>query len=109
MYYFADTELTVPDVAKVLDCNTTYIYRAIKKQRIKALDTVPTKVRFDEVQNELNDCITDINFGMRDGWSSTHYLSDPTFKEHLFEMYPLENFKKEIDKNLKLSFGYDQS
>ena len=62
MYYFADTELTVPDVAKVLDCNTTYIYRAIKKERIKALDTVPTKVRFDEVQNYVESLLPTSNW-----------------------------------------------
>jgi len=41
--------LTVPEVSKVLDCNTTYVYRAIKNDRIKALDTTPTKVNFKDV------------------------------------------------------------
>ena len=57
--------------------------------------------RFDEVQNELNDCITDINFGMRDGWSSTHYLSDPHFQSNLIIESNLNIFKSEIEKHLK--------
>ena len=47
--YLSDTQLTVPAVAEVLNCNTTYVYRAIRNERIKALDTTPTKVRFNEV------------------------------------------------------------
>ena len=57
--------------------------------------------RFDEVQNELNECITDINFGMRDGWSSTHYLSDPHFQSNLIIESNLNIFKSEIEKHLK--------
>ncbi len=57
--------------------------------------------RFDEVQNELNDCITNINFGMRDGWSSTHYLSDPHFQQNLIIESNLNIFKSEIEKHLK--------
>ena len=49
--YLSDTQLTVPAVAEVLNCNTTYVYRAIRNERIKALDTKPTKVRFNEVIN----------------------------------------------------------
>jgi hypothetical protein len=47
--YLPDTDLTVPEVSKVLDCNTTYIYRAIRNERIKAQDTEPTKVKFKDV------------------------------------------------------------
>jgi excisionase family DNA binding protein len=53
MYYYDDTELNVPDVADVLNCNQTYVYRAIRNERIKALDTTPTKVRFDEVKKYI--------------------------------------------------------
>jgi len=49
--YYSDTELNVPQVAEVLDCKETYVYRAIRNERIKALNTSPTKVRFDEVTN----------------------------------------------------------
>ena len=51
--YLSDTQLTVPAVAEVLNCNTTYVYRAIRNERIKALDTKPTKVRFNEVVNYI--------------------------------------------------------
>ena len=44
--YLSDTQLTVPAVAEVLNCNTTYVYRAIRNKRIKSLNTTPTKVRF---------------------------------------------------------------
>ena len=47
--YLPDTQLTVPAVAEVLNCNTTYVYRAIRNKRIKSLNTTPTKVRFNEV------------------------------------------------------------
>ena len=47
--YLSDTQLTVPAVAEVLNCNTTYVYRAIRNNRIKSLNTTPTKVRFNEV------------------------------------------------------------
>ena len=57
--------------------------------------------RFDEVQNELDTCIKDINFGMRDGWSSTHYLSDPYFQSNLIIESNLHIFKSEIEKHLK--------
>ena len=50
MYYTEDT-LTVPEVSKVLDCNTTYVYRAIRNDRIKALDTEPRQVKWSEVKN----------------------------------------------------------
>ena len=58
--------------------------------------------RFDEVQNELNDCINDINFGMRDGWSSTHYLSDPYFQSNLIIDSNLNIFKSEIKRQERL-------
>ena len=57
--------------------------------------------KFDEVQNELNDCIKDLEFGMRDGWSSTHYLSDPHFEKNLIIDSNLITFKSEIEKHLK--------
>jgi|TARA_R110000803_G_C11848693_1_gene305551 excisionase family DNA binding protein len=47
--YLSDAKLTVPAVAEVLNCNTTYVYRAIRNERIKALDTTPTKVKFKDV------------------------------------------------------------
>ena len=50
MYYTEDT-LTVPEVSKVLDCNTTYVYRAIRNDRIKALNTEPRQVKWSEVKN----------------------------------------------------------
>ena len=37
--YYSDTELNVPQVAEVLDCKETYVYRAIRNERIKALNT----------------------------------------------------------------------
>ena len=49
--YLSDTQLTVPAVAEVLNCNTTYVYRAIRNNRIKALDTEPRQVKFKEVIN----------------------------------------------------------
>ena len=47
----SDSRLTVPAVAEVLNCNTTYVYRAIRNNRIKALDTEPRQVKFKEVIN----------------------------------------------------------
>ena len=56
---------------------------------------------YDEVQDELDTCIKDINFGMRDGWSSTHYLSDPFFQSNLIIESKLDLFNSEIDKHIK--------
>ena len=47
--YLTEDKLTVPEVSKVLNCNETYVYRAIRNDRIKALDTTPTKVKFKDV------------------------------------------------------------
>ena len=47
--YLSNTQLTMPAVAAILNCNTTYVYRAIRTNRIKSLSTNPTKVRFNEV------------------------------------------------------------
>ena len=57
---------------------------------------------YEKVQQDFDEPLVNTTWDMNPQWGQTHYLSDPTFKEHLFEMYPLENFKKEIDKNLKL-------
>ena len=57
---------------------------------------------YEKVQQDFDEPLVNTTWEMNPQWGQTHYLSDPTFKEHLFEMYPLENFKKEIDKNLKL-------
>ncbi len=54
MYYYDDTELNVPDVADVLNCNQTYVYRAIRNYRIKALKSTPTKVKFEDVVDYVN-------------------------------------------------------
>ena len=57
---------------------------------------------YEKVQQDFDEPLVNTTWEMNPQWGQTHYLSDPTFKEHLFEMYPLENFKKEIDKNIKL-------
>tara|TARA_X000000368_G_C23041934_1_gene717352 strand:- start:1955 stop:2581 length:627 start_codon:yes stop_codon:yes gene_type:complete len=56
---------------------------------------------YDEVQDELDTCIKDINFGMRDGWSSTHYLSDPYFQDNLIIQSNLDKFHCEINNHIK--------
>jgi excisionase family DNA binding protein len=47
--YLQEDKLSVPEVSKVLNCNETYVYRAIRNDRIKALNTTPTKVKFKDV------------------------------------------------------------
>lgn len=56
---------------------------------------------YDAIQNEILECIKEINFEMNPSWGQTHYLSDPTFKEHLLERYKLENFIEEVDTHIR--------
>lgn len=53
---------------------------------------------FEEIQKELHECATKIDFKMRD---NTHHISDITFKENLIEKYGLELFEKELDFHVK--------
>ena len=49
--YYTEDKLTVPEVSKVLNCNETYVYRAIRNDIIKALDTEPKQVEWKEIKN----------------------------------------------------------
>ena len=46
--------LTVPAVAEMLECKPTYVYRCIRNNKIKSLDTEPTQVTFEEVIKYVN-------------------------------------------------------
>ena len=37
---------------------------------------------YDIIQNELEESYNKVNFSLNPQWGHTHYLSDPTFKEH---------------------------
>jgi len=49
MFYTKDKELTVPQVAQILECDNTYIYKCVRDHRIKTAMTDPYKIKFDEV------------------------------------------------------------
>ena len=49
MYYQTNQELSVPTVAKILECDNTYIYKCVRDQRIKPSKCDPYLIRFDEV------------------------------------------------------------
>jgi len=69
-------------------------------------DLYPTPVYFglvedkDEIQKEFSDCIGEIDFKYSKSFGQTHHLSDPTFKEHLFEKYKIKKFVDELQKHL---------
>ena len=49
MYYQTHTELSVNDVANLLSCRDTYVYKCVRDNRIKPVKTDPYRIRFDEV------------------------------------------------------------
>ena len=75
-------------------------------QSDKVIPLFPTPIyksiisNFSEVQSEIDNCISDINFEMVEGWGSTHYLSDPNFKSSFIHEKKLNNLEKAIDFSL---------
>tara|TARA_B100000965_G_scaffold111233_1_gene91835 strand:+ start:691 stop:1308 length:618 start_codon:yes stop_codon:yes gene_type:complete len=61
---------------------------------------------FDEVIEATRDGDlggrSQIQFRIHPEYGQTHYLSDPNSQEHLFERFALDNFREEINRNLKL-------
>ena len=55
---------------------------------------------FDNIQKEFYDVLGKVKFNYKEEWGNTHYLSDPSFNENIFEKYNLFNFKKELDNHL---------
>ena len=88
-------------------------------QNDKVIPLFPTPIykstvfNFDEVQKEIDDCISDIDFKMVPEWGSTHYLSDPTFSSSVIGEKKLDNLKHGIDIALSeycgdLKYQYDK-
>ena len=61
---------------------------------------------FDEVIEATRDGDlggrSQIQFRIHPEYGQTQYLSDPNSQEHLFERFALDNFREEINRNLKL-------
>lgn len=55
---------------------------------------------FEEIQNELDECVAQCKFSTSDIRKYPHYLSDPTFQENLIEKYNLKYFKEELTKHI---------
>ena len=73
---------------------------------IEELFPIPVYVtqvdKFDDIQKEITTVIESINFEMDPDLGQPCYLSDPTFKDSLFDNHNFPIFKKEIDRNLKI-------
>ena len=83
----------------------------------KVLSLFPTPIykssisNFSEVQEEINDCIGDVDFRLVSEWGTTHYLSDPYFKSSIIDEKNLDNLRSGIDIALseycgELRYGY---
>ena len=55
---------------------------------------------YDNIQKELSGCIDKIDFNYNKVFGQTHHLSDPTFKENLFEKYDFKYFPEELKQHL---------
>ena len=55
---------------------------------------------YDNIQKEISGCIDKIDFSYNKIFGQTHHLSDPTFKENLFEKYEFKCFPEELKQHL---------
>jgi len=55
---------------------------------------------YDNIQKEISGCIDRIDFNYNQTFGQTHHLSDPTFKENLFEKYKFKCFPEELKQHL---------
>ena len=85
----------------------------------KVIPTFPTpiyntKIRgsvFDEVQEEIGDSLSKVDFKFNDGFGETHFLSDPTFLENYIEKHSLDSLSSVIKQNVQkymIAIGYTQ-
>ena len=56
----------------------------------------------ENVTHELNSCIDNIEFNMKEEWGQTHFLSDVNFQEDSIQKYKLSNLWNEINISLHL-------
>jgi|TARA_R100001244_G_scaffold126402_1_gene96732 hypothetical protein len=54
MYIEDNKELSIPEVAKVLEVDNTYAYRLVRDERLAPVRTSPYKVTFGEVKGFIN-------------------------------------------------------
>tara|TARA_Y100000768_G_scaffold384848_1_gene369715 strand:+ start:33 stop:629 length:597 start_codon:yes stop_codon:yes gene_type:complete len=57
---------------------------------------------FDEVLESDLGANSQVEFRINPEFGQTHYLSDPNSEQHLFQRFTLDNFREEINRNLKL-------
>ena len=43
-------ELSIPEVAKILNCDNTYAYKLVRDERLQPVKTAPYKITFAEVK-----------------------------------------------------------
>jgi hypothetical protein len=55
---------------------------------------------YNKIQEELQSVYETKEFAMREDWGSTHYLSDVTFTENLFDDDRVNLFQQEVHKHI---------
>jgi hypothetical protein len=54
MFIENNKELSIPEVAKVLEVDNTYAYRLVRDERLSPVSVNPYKVTFGEVKGFIN-------------------------------------------------------
>ncbi len=66
---------------------------------------------FDEVQEEIGNSLSKVDFKFNDNFGETHLLSDPTFLENYIEKHSLDSLSSVIKQNVQkymIDIGYTQ-
>ena len=54
MYISNTKELSIPEVAKILEVDNTYAYRLIREERLQPVRTSPYRITFAEVKHFID-------------------------------------------------------
>ena len=57
-------------------------------------------ILYNKIQEELSHAYENSNFSMKQGWGSTHYLSDTSFSRSFIDEFNLQYFPREIKRHL---------
>ena len=55
MFIENNKELSIPEVAKILEVDNTYAYRLVREERLQTVKTSPYKITFAEVKHFIDE------------------------------------------------------
>ena len=55
MFIENNKELSIPEVAKILEVDNTYAYRLVREERLQPVRTSPYKITFEEVKQFVDE------------------------------------------------------